>query len=293
MNCKQLSSVFELNELDSEIILEKIPLDLDFALEKATELVDLASVAIMEIYKKPYTIEVKEDNTPVTEADLLANKIITEGLEKFFSEHSILSEETEDNLDRLNNDFCWIIDPIDGTKGFIQKCGQFIVNLALSYKGEIIIGVVAAPAFGDLYFAVKGQGAYLRNKTGKIKRIYTSSRINNLILYTHNPKNSNMGYLKLLNYFGENVTKTIESHSRIKGCWIASGEGDVYASTAPMKEWDIAPEVLLVEEAGGHIRYANHEKLQFNQEDPHLKYGIYIVNNKNNIPKLENYNIQK
>ncbi|NLB49928.1 MAG: 3'(2'),5'-bisphosphate nucleotidase CysQ, partial [Erysipelotrichia bacterium] len=104
-----------------------------------------ASVKIMEIYRKGFDVEIKSDQSPVTEADKLADKIIYDYLRKEFPNHAFFTEESDDNLNRLKNDFVWIIDPVDGTKNFVARDDEFTTNIALAYKHEIVVGVVVVP----------------------------------------------------------------------------------------------------------------------------------------------------
>ena len=120
-----------------------------------------AAKVIMEVYNSnDLGVEIKEDNSPVTKADKAADKIIREELSKAFPSYSLLTEESVDNLERLNNDYVWIVDPIDGTKDFVAHDDEFSVNIALSYKHEAVLGVILAPVSGDIYYAVRNQGAF-------------------------------------------------------------------------------------------------------------------------------------
>ena len=134
---------------------------------------------IMEIYNRDFDVEIKSDNSPVTEADKLADKLIREFLHSCYPTYSFLTEESEDDKSRLNNDYVWIVDPVDGTKDFVAKDGGFTVNIALSYKHEVVVGVVIAPATGDIYFASKGNGAY--HQIGdKVTKIHVNDKTTGL-----------------------------------------------------------------------------------------------------------------
>ena len=111
-----------------------------------------ARIKIMEIYNKGFDVEIKEDDSPVTIADKTADKIIREHLHNAFPAHAFLTEESEDNEERLSNDYVWIVDPVDGTKDFVAKDGGFTTNIALAYKHELVVGVVVVPVTGEIYF---------------------------------------------------------------------------------------------------------------------------------------------
>jgi len=125
-----------------------------------------AGNAIMEIYKKDFVVEYKDDKSPLTEADLKANEIICKRLEELYPNIPIMSEEnkqTEYGI-RKEWEYYWCIDPIDGTKEFIKKNGEFTVNIALIDKSTPVLGVVYAPAINEIYSAKRGEGAFLNGQ---------------------------------------------------------------------------------------------------------------------------------
>ena len=134
---------------------------LDKELSVALKATELANKVIMDLYNKDYKTEIKEDDSPVTEADLKANEIIIKTLKEEFNDYGILSEEINDSLERLKKEFVWIIDPIDGTKDFIAKTDEFTVNIGLIYNHEVVLGVIGVPAKNEIYYASKGNGSYL------------------------------------------------------------------------------------------------------------------------------------
>lgn len=106
----------------------------------------LARKAIMEIYEKDFDVEIKDDQSPVTEADKKADALIRDYIKERFPAHAFLTEESEDDRSRLTNDFVWIVDPVDGTKDFVARNGEFTTNIALAYKHEVVVGVVIVPS---------------------------------------------------------------------------------------------------------------------------------------------------
>ena len=133
-------------------MLDKIDLEVIVAIAKE------AGDAIMKIYDKDFTIDYKDDKSPLTEADTKSNEIICDALAKAYPGIPLLSEENkaEKYEVRKNWEYFWLIDPIDGTKEFIKKNGEFTVNIALIHKDTPVLGVVYAPALGDMYKAKKG-----------------------------------------------------------------------------------------------------------------------------------------
>ena len=142
-----------------------------------------AKEKILEIYSQPIEVEIKEDDSPVTLADKVADLTIRDVLGSAFPTHAFLTEETIDDKKRLTNDYVWIVDPIDGTKDFIAKNDEFTTCIALSYKHEIVVGVVLVPATGELYFATKDGGAFYQKKN-RIKKIRVNDKTKNLIVLT-------------------------------------------------------------------------------------------------------------
>ena len=115
---------------------------------------------IMKYYNAGFHVEIKSDESPVTEADKTSDVLIKEIISKEFPNYSFLTEESDDDLSRLDNDYVFIVDPVDGTKDFIARDDEFTTNIALAYKNEVVAGVISIPASGEIYYASKGDGAY-------------------------------------------------------------------------------------------------------------------------------------
>ena len=125
-------------------------------LEAALQAINSVRELILEIYNSDNLgVEIKEDNSPVTKADKAADKKIREILSEAFPLYSMLTEESVDDKSRLNNDYVWIVDPIDGTKDFVAKNGEFSVNIGLSYKHKAVLGVILIPVTGEIYYGVE------------------------------------------------------------------------------------------------------------------------------------------
>jgi 3'(2'), 5'-bisphosphate nucleotidase len=242
----------------------------------------IAGKKIMEVYRKEFNVEYKSDDSPVTEADLAANEIILSRLKESFPDYAYLSEETEDNLIRMENDYCFIIDPLDGTKEFVNRTGEFTVNIALAYKQEVVVGVIYAPVIDELYYAVKGQGAF-KVKDQEYTKLHVSDRTNHLLVAesrSHKTKNQ----VGLYDKYQNRIEKLYTVGSSLKGCFIAAGVIDVfYRFGLGTKEYDIAAMVLIVEEAGGIIKQLDHTPFRFNKEDIYNRKGYYILNHPDNL----------
>jgi len=236
-----------------------------------------AGEKILEIYhSSDFGIEMKSDNSPLTKADLEANKIITEGLRSSFPSYGILTEEEADNDDRLSKEFVWIIDPVDGTKEFISKSGEFTVNIALVQNGQPIIGVVYVPVKDQLFYGSKNAGAFLDHKgeTNKIevsaKNIFSDMII--AISKTHATKE--LDILEKHKFAG-----VIKCGSSIKGCMVAKGDADVYFRFGPTREWDVCAMHGVLLAAGGIMTNIDGSPMCYNRTDT-LNGGFVISNNK-------------
>jgi len=206
-----------------------------------------AGNTIMEIYNRDFSIEYKDDRSPLTEADLASNDVIIQGLEKYGI--PILSEEgkTIEYDERKNWEYYWCIDPIDGTKEFIKKNGEFTVNIALIHNDAPILGVVYAPALGDMYKAKKGEGAFKNEKVLPLQSNHDLSEKMSVVASKSHLSEETQAFIDALD------TKNIEQVSKgssLKLCMVAEGEADIYPRLAPTMEWDTAAADAIVRESG-------------------------------------------
>lgn len=257
-------------------------MDLGKELEAAKELALKAGKEILKIYGSDFEVSEKVDDnsykSPLTEADLRANDIIVQGLRSSFPEYSILTEEEKDNKERLSNEFVWIIDPLDGTKEFIKRNGEFTVNIALVNKARPVLGVIYVPVLDELYFASKNMGAFLE-KDKKTKKITVSDKTR--------PKE--MVLVKSRSHATERLLKIIDklkfaeintSGSSVKGCLVARGDADVYIRLGPQNEWDICAMNAIINEAGGKMTGLNGKTLKYNKENVLIESGFLVSNNR-------------
>ena len=239
----------------------------DIELEKIVAIAKKAGNAIMEIYKKDFTVEYKEDDSPLTEADTKANKIICIALEKLYPKIPIMSEEnkqTEYEI-RKNWEYYWCIDPIDGTKEFIKKNGEFTVNIALIHKDTPVLGIVYAPAIDEMYKAKQGEGAYKNGQRLPLQiNEYPEEKLRVVASKSHLSEETQE--------FIDNLeTKEIEQVSKgssLKLCMVAEGTADIYPRLAPTMEWDTSAADMIVREAGKMTyQFNDNKKLVYNKEN--------------------------
>ncbi len=247
-------------------------------LDTCKDLAVKAGKAILEIYNSDFKVDYKEDDSPLTKADSISDEIILEGLKKAFPDIPVLSEESQDNLIRLENEWCFIVDPLDGTKEFIKRNGEFTVNIALVHEGRSVTGVIYVPVKEELFFAQKGKGAFYK-KDGTVKRIKVSDRTENIRLVMSRSHASD----KLKAIIEKNNIKDIKrAGSSIKGCLVAMGEAEVYYRFGPTMEWDTAAMQCIVEEAGGIFRQMDDSEMTYNRKDSVNRKGFYVLNSLQN-----------
>ncbi len=243
-----------------------------------------AGKAIMEIYNftDPVKVEYKGDHSPLTAADKAANQIIVETLRSSFSQYALLSEEEKDNKSRLGNAYCFVVDPLDGTKEFLKKNGQFTVNIALAYEHESVMGVIYVPATGDLYYAAKGHGAYKRDSQGKVEKLRVSDNMDPASLRVVASNSHECAQMNELieKYHFKNLVKM---GSSLKGCLIAENKADVYYRFNPTMEWDTAAMQCIAEEAGAVFRQMDGSAMTYNREDSLNSKGFYVINRIENL----------
>lgn len=241
-------------------------------------LVDIAKTAgeaIMAVYENNVEVWQKDDRSPLTEADLASDKIIRENLEAKFPGVFILSEESSSGEHSDSIETLFLVDPLDGTKEFIKRNGEFTVNIALIKNGEPIAGVVYAPALQKLYYAANGLGAWKQEENRNPEPIKISARNNNAPLRVVGSRS----------HAGEEMERWLQQHpnhvmvpsgSSLKLCYVAEGAADIYPRLGPTMQWDTAAGQAVVEVAGGHVVDAEKNRLLYGFGRP-LKNGHFFV----------------
>ena len=226
-----------------------------------------AGDAIMEIYNKDFSIEYKDDKSPLTQADLKSNEIICNKLQKLYPNIPIMSEEnkqTEYEI-RKNWEYYWCIDPIDGTKEFIKKNDEFTVNIALIHNNTPVLGVVYAPAIHEMYSAKKGEGSFLNGQKLPLKTNENTTQKLYVVASKSHLSQETQEFIDALD------TKEIEQVSRgssLKLCMVASGEADIYPRLAPTMEWDTAAADAIVRETGKMTyQFQKYKPMVYNKEN--------------------------
>jgi 3'(2'), 5'-bisphosphate nucleotidase len=237
--------------------------DLPALAEALIPTVERAGAAIMRVYGDGFTVQQKDDNSPLTLADLESQRVIMEGLTRITPKIPILSEESAAApwAERQTWRELWVVDPLDGTREFVKRNGEFTINIALVVEHEPKLGLVAAPAQGILYWGAAGIGAFKGNPGTEQRRICTSSPQRPLRVVgsrSHlSPQTS--AYLGRL---GPHAMTSVGSS--LKFCLIAEGKADLYPRFGPTSEWDTAAGQAVLEAAGGHVTRMDGHRLRYN-----------------------------
>lgn len=239
--------------------------------------IEEAGRRIMEIYEKEFTWSQKEDASEVTQADIAAQEIILAGLKKY--NYGFLSEEQEDDLSRLQKEKVWVVDPLDGTRDFIEKNGEFCIMIGLVVRGEPVLGAVYIPVAQKLYFAEKGKGGYVKEADGSQKKLTVSavSRLSNAHFVM-----SRLHFSEAEKTFIEDAQIPRLSHSGsvgIKMGLIAEGSADGYINMSnKTHQWDTAAPEVIVKEAGGKVTDRKGDRFLYNRRDTKNEHGVIASN---------------
>ena len=238
---------------------------------------------IMDVYNSStFEVLLKSDNSPVTIADKKADEVISKGLKKYFPEIPVVTEEQVKSHD-LSASVFFIVDPLDGTKEFIKRRGDFTVNIALVANGEPIRGIVYAPARQRLFYtdengeAVEEMAYFSVSKMGLVKKIKTEFSDNTalkvLASKSHRDKKTDE-YISKYRY-----KELVTAGSSLKFCLIASGEADLYPRFGPTMEWDTAAGHSILSAAGGCVLQAE-DKQPLKYGKPHYRNPFFIASSK-------------
>jgi 3'(2'), 5'-bisphosphate nucleotidase len=215
-------------------------------LESVRPLVLQAGDAIRRIADEPLDVQHKEDGSPLTRADLASHNILLKGLEALRPSFPVISEESSEPPAEAR-DLFWLVDPLDGTKEFVKRLGDYTVNVALVEDGQPVLGVVYAPALDVLYFAVRGGGAWKQIAAAEPKSIHADQvvRPRTAVVSLSHLSEETAAYLRRIG-----VEQTVPHGSAIKMCIVAEGQADIYPRHGPTHLWDTAAGTAVAREAG-------------------------------------------
>ena len=236
-------------------------------IEKIKSIAKEAGDAIMDIYQRDFQIDYKDDKSPLTEADTKSNEIICSALAELYPYIPIMSEEnqTVPYEERKKWEYYWCIDPIDGTKEFIKKNGEFTVNIALIYKVTPVLGVVYVPAIDALYSAKKGEGAFLNGQKLPLKENHNKKEKLYVVASKSHLSSETQEFIDSLD---AKEIEQVSKGSSLKLCMVAEGSADIYPRLAPTMEWDTAAADAIVRESGKMTyQFETNSPLVYNKEN--------------------------
>ena len=228
----------------------------------------------IKYHRKSLEIKVKANKTLVTEIDIHSSNMIKNKLNQLTPKIPVVSEEDA----RTNNhlDYFWIIDPLDGTKHYLQGNNNFCINIALIQKNQSILGLIYSPIFNNVFYAFRNRGAYkqINNKRPVLIKTKKFSIKQKTVVYTSSSINENV--CRILRKRFKNI-EIITSGSALKFSYIASGQGSFYPRLGPTHEWDTAAGQCIVEEAGGLVVDKFMQKLEYNKNQNYLNNEFFVV----------------
>ena len=230
------------------------------------EIARAAAAAILKVYARDFEVESKDDRSPLTEADLAAHHIIVDGLRALTPGWPILSEEsaTIDWSERQKWTRYWLVDPLDGTREFVKRNGEFTVNIALIEGGQPVLGVVQAPVSEEIAWASSGQGAWMAVGQGEPHRCRTRPRADPLVV-AGSRSHGNPRLAEMMQRVGPHEITALGSS--LKFLRIAAAEADLYVRLGPTSEWDTAAAQCVLEEAGGAVIDLQGSPLRYNGKE--------------------------
>ncbi|ALX50114.1 3'(2'),5'-bisphosphate nucleotidase CysQ [Lentibacillus amyloliquefaciens] len=263
----------------------------DVSLAKLLEISLEAGREILDVYEKDISVETKDDDSPLTEADQRAHQTIVSGLQEAYRDVPVLSEEGSDvaYADRKDWEAFLLVDPLDGTKEFIKKNGEFTVNIALIEGQYPALGVIYAPALDTFYFGRTGLGAFKLEGASQAdvadeRRLVEASvrlplaeesDVVNVVASRSHMSAETEEFIEDLRGSNREVD-VVSAGSSLKFCLVAEGKADYYPRYAPTMEWDTGAGQAIVEAAGGSVvRYEDNERFYYNREN--LKNGWFLA----------------
>ena len=256
--------------------------------ENLLEIVNIsvdAGEVILNYYNENVDVIYKDDESPLTKADLASHKIITDSFKKITPDIPILSEEEFiDWKIRKKWKKYWLIDPLDGTKEFIKKNDEFTVNIALIENNRPILGVIYTPALNELFYSIKNFGSYKiltkkkLNTLKDAKRISINKKKSNQVKIVGSRSHSNPILEKWVNK-NFNEFDILQKGSSLKFCLIAEGSADIYPRFGPTSEWDIAAGHIILEEAGGKLKSIDNKEILYNEKENILNPDFFAYSN--------------
>jgi len=251
--------------------------DLGVFAEAIAEIAVEAGKAILDVYQQDFEVVMKDDESPLTQADLASNRIICDALAKLTPDIPVLSEESSDiDYDTRVDWFqYWLVDPLDGTKEFISRNGEFTVNIALIRFHKPVLGVVHVPVSGVTYTGLVGKWASRHGKDGEMQHISIRLPCADPVIVVGSRSHAHPGLLEFLANIGD--YELVSMGSSLKFCLVAEGKADFYPRLGPTSEWDTAAAHAVVLAAGGKIVTLDGKHLSYNTKKSLLNPEFLVI----------------
>ncbi|SFM63384.1 3'(2'),5'-bisphosphate nucleotidase [Ectothiorhodospira mobilis] len=250
---------------------------LDHLLIHARRIAREAGTRILDVYGEDFQVAEKDDRTPLTEADMASHRHIVQGLRDLHPELPILSEESDGIpfSERAQWTTYWLVDPLDGTREFIKRNGEFTVNIALIHEHEPVLGVVLAPVLDLLYSAARGRGAWRHQPSGEAGQPVHVHRGERRPVIAGSRSHGTDRLQAFLERVGPH--ELISMGSSLKFCLVAEGKADLYPRLGPTSEWDTAAAHCVVNEAGGAVTDTGLRPLRYNTKESLLNPEFLVM----------------
>lgn len=246
-------------------------------LQSVCSLAAEAAQQILKVYDTDFAVEHKDDRSPLTEADMAAHQTIVRGLKKLTPDIPILSEESTEIAYSTRRQWrqYWLVDPLDGTREFVKRNGEFTVNIALITDHETVLGVVYVPVTRHCYFAARGHGAFKSTPGQDTVAIHTRPTRPDSLAIAGSRSHASPRFQHFLEQLDSAEIVTVGSS--LKSCLIAEGRVDLYPRFGPTSEWDTAAAQCVVEEAGGMVTDLKLEPLRYNTKDSLINPSFLVI----------------
>ncbi len=252
-------------------------MELKALIEPVVAMAREAGDAILEVYATDFDVQSKEDESPLTQADLASHKRIIAGLELLTPELPIISEESglPEFETRSAWERYWLIDPLDGTKEFVNRNGEFTVNIALIENHRPVLGVVHVPVQAKTYIGCEGVGSEVRDADQGARSIRVSADSNTPVRVVGSRSHRGASLDAYLERLGDH--EMVPMGSSLKFCVVAEGGADIYPRLGPTSEWDTAAAQAVVEQAGGTVRELDGSALTYNKKEEILNPHFLVA----------------
>lgn len=252
-------------------------MDLESLIDPVVGLAEEAGRAILEVYSTDFDVQSKDDESPLTQADLASNRVISAGLASLTPAIPVISEESglPDFDVRRSWDRYWLVDPLDGTREFVNRNGEFTVNIALIERNRPVLGVVHVPVQGKTYTGCEGAGAARRESGEAPVSIHVAQASGDPVRVVGSRSHRGTSLDAYLAAIGKHVM--VPMGSSLKFCVVAEGRADLYPRLGPTSEWDTAAAQAVVEQAGGRVVTLDGKSMKYNMKSDILNPHFLVI----------------